>query len=175
MNGEIDHEPRPTGGSIFRFAMELGVAVPPNSLDSAAPAVPEGDRQAPVLVVEDNPTNQRVVGLLLRKWGYRSVVVENGREAVAACGEQDFGAVIMDCQMPVMDGLEATRTIRAREPGEQRVPIIALTAGADLSSRENCLAVGMDDYLTKPVDARQLESALARWYACPGSPELIRS
>ncbi|MBE0567104.1 MAG: response regulator [Krumholzibacteria bacterium] len=119
----------------------------------------------PILVVEDNPTNQRVVGLLLRKWGYRFDAADNGEQAVAAYRAGDFGAILMDCQMPVMDGLEAAQAIRALEDGRRRVPIIALTAGAFGSDRERCLEAGMDDYLTKPVNAGELRKALQMWLA----------
>ncbi|MEZ4386718.1 MAG: transporter substrate-binding domain-containing protein [Candidatus Krumholzibacteriia bacterium] len=161
MGGWVRHEPREGGGSCFRFALVLDAtqAIAP----AAAPAplaAPSPATVAPILVVEDNVTNQRVVCLLLKKWGYRSEVAENGQEAVDACRRRSFGAIIMDCQMPVMDGLEATRAIRSLDGDTAAAPIIALTAGADLSSRQRCLAVGMDDYLTKPIDAGKLRQAL---------------
>jgi CheY-like chemotaxis protein len=166
MEGDVAVADGPSGGSLFTFSAVVGAAAAPVAAPASAapePACPGPAR--PVLVVEDNPTNLRVVSLLLRKWGYGFAAAENGAAAVEAWRAGDFGAVLMDCQMPVMDGLEATRAIRALEDGRRRVPIIALTAGAFGSDRELCLEAGMDDYLTKPVNAAQLRKALQMWLA----------
>jgi CheY-like chemotaxis protein len=121
-----------------------------------------------VLVAEDNPTNQRVAALLLNRLGYRAEVVADGQEAVDAVARVPYDAVLMDCQMPRMDGFEAARRIRETETAS-RVPIIAMTAGARATHREECLAAGMDDYVSKPVTLEALDEVLTRWM--PGGGE----
>jgi PAS domain S-box-containing protein len=131
---------------------------------------PEGDeggaaaaRRLRVLVVEDNAINQRVAVALLKSLDYDYKVVENGVDAVQECENGIFDAVLMDCQMPEMDGYKATAWIRAREGPARRTPIIALTASGSTGDRERCLAAGMDDYLAKPVRRDQLAAALHKW------------
>lgn len=115
-----------------------------------------------ILIVEDNEVNQLVAQATVSRVGYAVDVVSNGAEAVDATAGTRYSAVLMDCHMPVMDGFEATRVIRARG-GSFRLPIIAMTAGALDGDRERCLAAGMDDYLAKPVDPSALQVVLARW------------
>ena len=117
-----------------------------------------------LLVVEDNAINQAVARGLIAKLGYRCDVAGNGVEALDAIARQGYDAVLMDCQMPEMDGFEATAEIRRREGGADRLPIIAMTAGAMVEDRDRCLAAGMDDFLTKPVRGTALEEVLARWH-----------
>jgi CheY-like chemotaxis protein len=114
-------------------------------------------------VVEDNAVNQLVACEMVAKLGYEAEVAADGAEAVSAIAARSYAAVLMDCHMPVMDGFEATRSIRVQENGSVRLPIIAMTAGAQDEDRERCLAAGMDDYLSKPVDLAGLEEALNRW------------
>jgi CheY-like chemotaxis protein len=117
-----------------------------------------------VLVVEDNPVNQMVAVGLLENAGYVVDVVDDGMAAVTALAEgHHYGAVLMDCRMPRLDGFDATRAIRAREPEGTRVPIIAMTASALEGEQERCLAAGMDDFLTKPVDPERLLRTVRRW------------
>jgi PAS domain S-box-containing protein len=116
-----------------------------------------------VLLAEDNVVNQVLARRLLEKLGCCVDVVGNGQEAVAAVARGEYALVFMDCQMPEMDGFEATGVIRQGETGSRRVPIIALTASAMQGDREGCLAAGMDDYLSKPLGLHDIERMLRRW------------
>jgi CheY-like chemotaxis protein len=116
-----------------------------------------------VLVAEDNPVNQVVATKILEKLGIASRLATNGEEAIAIAQEGGFDLILMDCQMPVVDGFAATRAIRSAEAAGTRIPIIALTANAMQGDRERCLEAGMDDYLSKPLDPRLLRAAVERW------------
>ena len=120
---------------------------------------------ARVLVVEDNPTNQQLVLALLHKWGYQVHIASHGAEALALLRQHPIDVVLMDCQMPEMDGYEATRRIRAGEAGARHrdVPIIALTANAMVGDRATAIAAGMDEHISKPIDAPALRAALQHW------------
>jgi signal transduction histidine kinase/CheY-like chemotaxis protein len=121
-----------------------------------------------ILVAEDNLVNQKVVHRILENLGYRIAIAENGRTAVEAWASQPFDLILMDCQMPEMDGFQATLEIRRREGGARRIPIIALTADAMKGTDDACKAAGMDDHLTKPIDRDRLAATLAAYL---GSPE----
>jgi PAS domain S-box-containing protein len=124
----------------------------------------EVDPHAPlVLVVEDNDINRLVAVRTLERLGYRAAAARNGAEAVEKFAPETYAAVLMDCQMPLMDGYEATAKLRAAEAGHPPTPIIAMTAGALAGDRERCLAAGMDDYVSKPVAFEDLAAALRRW------------
>jgi two-component system sensor histidine kinase/response regulator len=116
-----------------------------------------------VLVVEDHPLNREVADGMLSSLGLQTACAGDGQEALERLARESFDAVLMDCQMPVMDGFEATATLRAREPPGTRVPVIALTADATREGRAACLAAGMDDYLPKPFSRETLHATLARW------------
>jgi signal transduction histidine kinase/CheY-like chemotaxis protein len=120
-----------------------------------------------VLVVEDNAANLKVTVRMLERLGYRADVAANGAEAVSLVERMQYDAVLMDCQMPEMDGYEATRLIRGREGAKKRVPIIAMTADALSGDRERCLAAGMDDYISKPIKLHVVAAVLERWLASP--------
>ena len=110
-----------------------------------------------VLLVEDHPTNQKLALGLLEKWGHRAQLAQNGLEAIAAFSQRKFDLILMDMQMPLMGGIEATRRIRALEAerGQERTPILAMTAAAMVDDRNACLAAGMDDYLAKPIKVKE--------------------
>ena len=118
--------------------------------------------RASLLLVEDNLINQKVATRMLENLGCTVEIAGNGREALEKCSSQEFDVVLMDCQMPVMDGFEATQEIRRRNGTKARCPIIAMTAGAMAGDRQKCLDVGMDDYLSKPVIKSDLIRALHR-------------
>jgi signal transduction histidine kinase/ActR/RegA family two-component response regulator len=126
------------------------------------PEVRSLGRAVRVLLAEDNVINQKMAVRLLEKSGYRADVVANGREAVDAHARQAYDLILMDCQMPMMDGYEATREIRRLEGARRRTPICAITANAMTGDREKCLEAGMDDYVSKPVALDQLQRAIQR-------------
>jgi CheY-like chemotaxis protein len=209
MGGSIGVESTAGQGSTFWFTVSLEPQVPQQSY--ASPQTPLGESPRPgkeeepsrstkealsptgsvrLLLVEDNLINQKLAVRLLKKFGYEVDVASNGCEALTILSERSYGAILMDCQMPEMDGFEATREIRRREarlsvlssqlPEEQtpavsqpptanwqpatvHVPIIALTANAVQGDKERCLKVGMDDYLTKPINPTELRTTLNKW------------
>ncbi|GEM_PF-988475 len=133
--------------------------------------IPPENSKLKILLAEDNITNQQVAVGIVKKLGYEIEVVENGREAVKAIAANKFDLVLMDCQMPEMDGFEATALIRKELPGGENIPIIALTAHALKGYREKCLNCGMNDYLAKPFSANDLKKILQKWIGFTASPE----
>ena len=125
-----------------------------------------------VLLAEDNPVNQKVALIMLKKLGLQVDVVATGIEALDALVGVSYDLVLMDCQMPEMDGFEATRRIRERERGSRRLPVVAMTANAMAGDRERCIEVGMDDYIPKPVRIPDLHRALSRWLPVGAVPHL---
>ncbi len=133
------------------------------SLESHASRSDDGRRtQVRILIADDNQVNQRVAQKMLERIGYRSDVVANGREAIEALGRVPYDLIFMDCQMPELDGLEATRLIRAGDIARREVRIIALTANAMAGDQARCIAAGMNDYLTKPFKLQALADAVQR-------------
>ncbi len=170
MGGAIGVESRESGGSTFWFTIhcqlapvqELAQAVQAWERDGG-PAGQQLDSRRPgrILVAEDNVINREVILEQLRKLGYEGRAVANGVEAVEEAEAGEFDMILMDCQMPVMDGFEATRRIRASKEGA--IPIVAVTADAMREDRERCLSAGMNDYISKPVEIAALRDVLARW------------
>ena len=168
MDGEINFESEEGKGSRFWFRISLDRADDVPAEESHADRAtefssPSEPINARVLLVEDNPVNQKVANLMLERIGCSVDSVANGLEAIEAFTRLPYDLVLMDCQMPEMDGYEATRMIRTMENSGRRTPVIALTANAMKGDRDRCLASGMDDYLAKPVDRKHLEQTIRRW------------
>jgi CheY-like chemotaxis protein len=168
MGGKIGVESEPGQGSVFWCELDFPVvatgAQTEEQKESAAPAA--GALHGHVLLVEDNRVNQMVANKMLTGMGLTVDLAENGEKALAALAGTRYDLVLMDCQMPVLDGYEATRAFRGREPqGEKRLPIIAMTANAMEGDRQKCLDAGMDDYLAKPVKKESLRKLLGQWLA----------
>jgi CheY-like chemotaxis protein len=162
----------PGEGATFRLVIRAPLApeesVPATARRTAAGADGAGDARPGethplrILLAEDNAMNRRLALILLERIGYAADVVENGREVIEAIDRATYDVVLMDIQMPEVDGLEATRRIRARWPDGARPRIVALTANAMHEDREATVAAGMDDYLSKPIRPAELTDALRR-------------
>jgi PAS domain S-box-containing protein len=171
MGGRLGVRSEPGAGSSFSFSLPFGIAAPPVEARSAAQPVgaqPAGAQPHAagaalrILVVEDHPFNQMLITTLLGKLGHHVELAEDGQSALDRLARERFDLVLMDMQMPVMDGLEAARRFRATET-QGHTPIVALTANAMEGDRERCLAAGMDDYLSKPLQRPALLAMLERF------------
>jgi len=166
MDGRIGLQSKVGVGSMFHFTIPLGVPQVSNPAPESITHAEESSRRRStfqILLAEDNPVNQMVSLRQLQALGYRAEAVTNGIDALEALNRQPFDLILMDCQMPRLDGYETTRRIRQRETTGRRVPIIAVTAHAMKGDREKCLAAGMDDYISKPFREHDLAVKLSRW------------
>ena len=181
MGGTISVASREGRGSTFSFTAVFGVAPsgeeqPASHRQGRHPGAPVSvdlnRRAVRILVAEDDATNREVIMAQLQKLGYTATAVTNGAEAVEAVERAGFDLVLMDCQMPVMDGFEATRRIRNSPQGDRAgIPIVAVTADAMSDDRGRCLSEGMDDYLAKPVELAPLQNMVAKWLQESSAPE----
>jgi len=164
MGGEITVESRLGRGSTFTTRIPIALAQPDAKPQQKAVAHPAEKASGPrhVLIVDDNATNRMILSHYLRRLGHSFDVAADGQQALAAWEAQEYDVVVMDIEMPVLDGLEATRELRRRENAAVRryTPIIALSADAMIEKRETALSVGMDDYLTKPVGPKEIEEKI---------------
>jgi signal transduction histidine kinase/ActR/RegA family two-component response regulator len=170
MGGNIGVESRPAQGSCFWFTIRVGAAAPEPSRLVAQSGTIRPATGFRLLLVEDNPINQKVARLVLDKLGYQVDVANNGFEALDAVDSVRYDLILMDCIMPEMDGFEATRRLRSAGGRAAEVPIIAMTANAFEDDRKACLAAGMNDFLSKPVRQTELAAkleGLLQSAACP--------
>jgi PAS domain S-box-containing protein len=166
LDGHIDIESAPGKGTRFSVTIPLkrSSTYPEETL--IAPVSVSDKPKKPVLVVEDNATNQQIMAWLLEDMGVAFHIASNGKEAIELLnGSHDFGLILMDCHMPVMDGMSATRAIRARDDACAQIPIVALSANNQPSDQELCLACGMDAFLSKPVSREKLLDTIQRYVA----------
>jgi signal transduction histidine kinase/ActR/RegA family two-component response regulator len=168
LGGSIGVESRPAHGSTFQIILPLVEASPIPAVRPAASGATTAltyldARTSTILIVEDNPVNQRVAARLVERMGFRTDVAGDGEVALERWESGHYAAILMDCQMPKLDGFGATSEIRRRESTSVRTPIIAMTADARPSTREACYAAGMDDYVSKPFSPAELAAALRRF------------
>ncbi len=159
MGGEISVNSTPGQGSEFAFSLPLPTVALPAETAAEAPAAPAAKRPR-ILIVDDQETNRFLLDVFLRRNGFETEIAEGGATAIHLAASRPFDAILMDLQMPGIDGFTAATLIRQNETGGRRVPIIALTAMVASGTRERCLAAGMDDHLSKPLDLRRFKTIL---------------
>ncbi|GAA6133706.1 hypothetical protein NBRC116188_04950 [Oceaniserpentilla sp. 4NH20-0058] len=162
MQGRIYVESKLEEGSTFIFTITLseGAAIQKEQVHEHVSALPLANNR--ILVAEDNRTNQLVISAMLKRLGYEFDIAENGEEAILALDKTQYCMVLMDCQMPVLDGISATKRIRLNKK-LSHLPVIALTAGATEAEQKECFAAGMSDFLSKPIKLEILKSTIAKW------------
>jgi len=188
MGGRIWLESEAGQGSSFWFTVQ-GVVAPPGQAgfgdrpaepvqsqpaEKTRPVSQPADHRLQILLAEDNPLNQRLAVLLLERWGHEVALAQDGFEAVTLFGQRDWDLVLMDMQMPNMDGVAATRAIRATETGGRRTPIVAMTANAMNADRELCLEAGMDAFLSKPFEVERFRTLVDQVRASAVSANLTQ-
>ncbi|HXK19505.1 MAG TPA: response regulator, partial [Polyangiaceae bacterium] len=171
MKGRMGVTSEPGRGSTFWFVLPMrrlestaSLELPSTARPFAPPPSSKERVARKILVAEDNPINQEVIREMLSELGYEAQIVENGLQALTALEQEAYPVVLMDCQMPELDGYGAAREIRRREVQGRRIPLIAVTAHAFEGEREKALAAGMDDYITKPISASLLGEVIQRWW-----------
>ncbi|MDX1695515.1 MAG: 7TM diverse intracellular signaling domain-containing protein [Ketobacteraceae bacterium] len=162
MNGQLSVESLPDRGTRFTIELNLEKAEKIEKPEPDQKQLPDTPR---LLVVEDNPVNQMTLIAMAKKMGCEVSKANNGEEAVRLCYKESFDIILMDCQMPIMDGFDATRAIRAANNANSHIPILAVTANAMSGDRERCLAAGMNDYIKKPIKMEEIRSRLYHWLA----------
>jgi PAS domain S-box-containing protein len=167
MGGSIGVTSTVGAGSVFWFTAQLPVTAAASGLTVAGASTARASRR--ILLVDDNPINQIVANAMLTRDGHQTVIAANGAEALAAVQERVFDLVLMDMQMPVMDGMEATRRIRKLHAPVCDIPIVALSANVMADQIAKCREAGMNDHLAKPIDREQLRRAVATWATCAGT------
>jgi CheY-like chemotaxis protein len=167
MNGSIGFESQPGQGSTFWFHLPLALS---NHVNTAQPLSPtqkisetNGTKPLRILAVDDNSDSRSLLSLLLKKMGHNVTVAQDGPDALSQLNQDSYDLVLMDIQMPGMDGYEATHQIRTMVNGKSSIPVIALTANAMAGDSEKAFKAGMDDYITKPIHLDALKNLLAKW------------
>jgi CheY-like chemotaxis protein len=172
MGGAIGYTPAVGGGSTFWFTVPFEVPEKSGHLKSALDAIDTSsasvvgtkpDVSPTVLIVEDNEINAVILARMLTLLGYRSDIARSGADALEAVTRSGYTTILMDCQMPGMDGFTTTEKLRAEPSAGPRIPVIAITATATTEDQARCLAAGMDDYLPKPIVMERLAAVLERW------------
>jgi signal transduction histidine kinase/FixJ family two-component response regulator/HPt (histidine-containing phosphotransfer) domain-containing protein len=173
MGGDIEARSKPGEGSCFTFRLPVqALAEPALTEEVARPTGPATSRRLQVLVAEDHPVNRQYLAALLETLGHEGTFTSNGQEALQAARHSRFDVILMDLHMPILDGVGATRAIRALpDPAISTLPIVALTADAFAETRERCLVAGMNDFLTKPVSPHKLATSLRRLFGTGLLPE----
>ncbi|MGR6874470.1 response regulator [Pseudomonas sp. HK3] len=164
MGGKIHVESQLNEGSTFIFNIVLAHGSADNITSSAINPTPLASTDKNILVAEDNRTNQMVISAMLKRLGYEFDICNNGKEAIDALLNKPYSLVLMDCQMPILDGFQATRNIR-KNSSIADIPIIALTAGATDNEKQECYEAGMNDFLSKPIKLGLLKDTLLKWTA----------
>ncbi len=164
MNGSIHVESQPGVGSSFSFTIQLKPGSQSQDFKTDEPKYnPEENNTVHILVAEDNPTNQLVVSAMLKRLGYQFDVCDDGQQAFEAINQKHYDLILMDCQMPILDGFAATKKIRD-QANQPELTIIALTAGATTKEQKECYDAGMNDFLSKPITMSVLKDTLEKWH-----------